>query len=77
MNGRYAVVERMATLAKQSVHAVPYEGHWATKLSHVDNPVSTHRTQADAVEHSIMLARMMGTEILSNVVDGGERILMD
>ena len=30
-------------MSKQTVHAVPHEGQWATKLSNVDYPIAIHQ----------------------------------
>ncbi|MDE2887382.1 MAG: DUF2188 domain-containing protein [Gemmatimonadota bacterium] len=57
-------------MAKQSVHAVPYDGQWATKVSNVDYPVSIHQTQSAAAEHGRQLAQMMGTELFIHRPNG-------
>ena len=47
-----------------SVHIVPDNGQWSTKVSGIKVPLQTHKTQALAIGHGKRVAKSLSTELI-------------
>lgn len=54
----------------KQIHVVPDGKRWAVKSSGTPNPLSTHRTQGDAIQAAKPLAQMLRTELVIHKPDG-------
>ena len=57
-------------MSKKNIHVVRHDGDWATRREGSSRVTSTHKTQRDAIQNAIPLAKKDKVEVVIHGRDG-------